>query len=325
MCVVSGFKEVRFVRGRAFHSESSTYDDFDNFIQFLRLLCTDMKVLLNSRASASLEDNYKLEGMLSYNGVLKTNNETFLRDLQLTHEWYDRYAEAHPDHAFRVTMEDMFNPEVNGTLVRRLISFLGESPDAYPHVVFNRMPTWSNPAKEASRSGRNSSRSSSNSSRFRSRSNNSSGRRDGSSNNSSSQSALTVQNRPTSTSIKIPAPATADQSYATSSHSSSSSSSGSSSRSSKAVKPKRSRDPWQLRRSAERRAAERRRRRLLELEMARVAAELMTDQEGEEYNEEGCEMEFEEEVEEEDGGWGGQGVEPLEESGLTFSGAGTGV
>ncbi|KAG2451752.1 hypothetical protein HYH02_003531 [Chlamydomonas schloesseri] len=241
--VVSGFKEVRFVRGRAFSSESSTYDDFEDFINFLRLLCTDMKVLLNSRASASLEDNYKLESMLARNGVLKTtSNETFLRDLQLTHEWYDRYAEAHPDHALRVIMEDMFDPEVNGTLVRRLISFMGEPPDAYPHVVFNRMPTWSDPEEEASRSS-------------------------------------------------------------------------SSSSSSKAAKPKKPkpREPWQLRRSAERRAALRRRRRLLELELARVEVELIADEEREEDDEEGYEEELEEE---EDGDWEGAGL---------FGGAGFGA
>ena len=42
--IVSGFKEVRFVRGRAFSSDSSTYKDFEDFIAFLRLLCADMKV-----------------------------------------------------------------------------------------------------------------------------------------------------------------------------------------------------------------------------------------------------------------------------------------
>eukprot|EP00198_Chlamydomonas_reinhardtii_P008514 XP_001697851.1 predicted protein [Chlamydomonas reinhardtii] len=131
--IVSGFKEVRFVRGRAFSSDSSTYKDFEDFIAFLRLL----------RASASLEDNYKLESMLSRNGVLKTtSNETFLNDLTTTHQWFDRYAEEHPDHAFRVIMEDMFNPERNRTLVRDMLTFLGESPDTFRDVIFNRMPTW---------------------------------------------------------------------------------------------------------------------------------------------------------------------------------------
>ncbi|KAG2441801.1 hypothetical protein HXX76_003412 [Chlamydomonas incerta] len=141
--VVSGFKELRFVRGRAFSSEYSTYKDFADFMGFLQLLCADVKVLLNSRASSSLEDNYKLDSMLSRNGVFRAySNETFARDLAATHEWFDTYAKEHPDHAFRVIMEDMYDAERNRTLMRDMLTFLGEQPDAHPHVVFNRMPSW---------------------------------------------------------------------------------------------------------------------------------------------------------------------------------------
>ena len=62
-----------------------------------------LQVLLNSRASASLEDNYKLESMLSRNGVLKTtSNETFLNDLTTTHQWFDRWGGGHGGRAGRV-------------------------------------------------------------------------------------------------------------------------------------------------------------------------------------------------------------------------------
>ena len=41
---VSGFKEIRFVRGRSFPSPGSFYTDFTDFLSFLRLLCNDVKV-----------------------------------------------------------------------------------------------------------------------------------------------------------------------------------------------------------------------------------------------------------------------------------------
>ncbi len=42
--VVSGFKEIRFVCGRAFPSPGCRYQDFDYFMRFLRLMCVDVKV-----------------------------------------------------------------------------------------------------------------------------------------------------------------------------------------------------------------------------------------------------------------------------------------
>ncbi|GFR45866.1 hypothetical protein Agub_g7317 [Astrephomene gubernaculifera] len=143
---VSGFKEVRFVRGRALTGTDASYQGFVEFVHFLRMLCLDVKVLLNSRASASLDDNYKLVDMLERNGVLEAlhaDNATFVRDLEITHGWYDRYAAEYPDHAFRVIMEDMFDAKKNATLARRLLSFLGEDP-ATP-IRFDRMPSWSRP------------------------------------------------------------------------------------------------------------------------------------------------------------------------------------
>ncbi|GIM13675.1 hypothetical protein Vretimale_16740, partial [Volvox reticuliferus] len=88
--IVSGFKEIRFVCGRAFPSPGCNYEDFDDFLQFLRSLCTDVKVLLNSRSSAAIADNGKLGKMLVRNGVIN-DTAKFEADLTVTHSWYDRY------------------------------------------------------------------------------------------------------------------------------------------------------------------------------------------------------------------------------------------
>ncbi|KAG2485777.1 hypothetical protein HYH03_015489 [Edaphochlamys debaryana] len=138
--VVSGFKEVRFVRGRAFQPGASSYRDFEGFIRFMRHMCGNVRVLFNSRRSASLDDNWKLEAMLTRNGVRKVDKQAFQEDMQITHEWYDKYAKENPEHSMRVIMEDMFDPKVNETLARELLSFLGEDP-ATP-IKFDRMPTW---------------------------------------------------------------------------------------------------------------------------------------------------------------------------------------
>ncbi len=41
---MTGFKEVRYVRGRAFDSAASQFTDFEAFLAFLRLMCRDTKV-----------------------------------------------------------------------------------------------------------------------------------------------------------------------------------------------------------------------------------------------------------------------------------------
>ncbi|GLI63199.1 hypothetical protein VaNZ11_006098, partial [Volvox africanus] len=138
--IVSGFKEVRFVCGRAFPSPSCNYKEFDNFLRFLRSLCTDVKVLFNSRSSAAHTDNMKLGNMLARNGVINDTAQ-FEADLNVTHSWYDRYVKEHPCCGFRVLMEDMFNPEKNVTLARQLLKFLGESTRR--KISFVRMPSWS--------------------------------------------------------------------------------------------------------------------------------------------------------------------------------------
>ncbi len=74
---------------------------------------TRLQVLLNSRLSASLEDNWKLEDMLSSNKVLKLSgadrNRTFEANLRATHEWYDRWATTnlHHPHAVPSRMLEM--------------------------------------------------------------------------------------------------------------------------------------------------------------------------------------------------------------------------
>ncbi|KAG2492901.1 hypothetical protein HYH03_008815 [Edaphochlamys debaryana] len=140
--VVSGFKEVRFVRGRAFPA-SATYKDFVGFMAFTRNLCADTKILLNSRRDSTLESNAKLWAMLSRNKVVSSDEETFTADLAATHEWYDEYARRNPHHALRVIMEDMYDVEKNATLARKLVAFLGEDPEAEGrHVSFARLPRW---------------------------------------------------------------------------------------------------------------------------------------------------------------------------------------
>ncbi|KXZ52490.1 hypothetical protein GPECTOR_9g534 [Gonium pectorale] len=135
--VVSGFKDIRFVRGRAFPSADSTYADFANFLAFLRRMCGDVKFLLNSRASSSQDANKKLMNMLD---LPESERKGFVQDLRETHAWYDRYAAQNPDHAFRIHMEAMFDPKINGTMARRLLAFLGEDPDT--PISFARMPKW---------------------------------------------------------------------------------------------------------------------------------------------------------------------------------------
>ncbi|GLC45489.1 hypothetical protein PLESTM_001741300 [Pleodorina starrii] len=142
--IVSGFKELRFVCGRAFSSPGCRYSDFANFLLFLRQLCTDVKLLLNSRSSHSAADNAKLSSMLFKRGVLN-DTASFEQDIVTTHEWYDRYVQEHRSIAFRVMMEDMFDPQRNATLARQLLQFLGEDPAAHS-ISFTRMPTWSDPS-----------------------------------------------------------------------------------------------------------------------------------------------------------------------------------
>ncbi|GLC49888.1 hypothetical protein PLESTB_000319700 [Pleodorina starrii] len=148
--IVSGFKEIRFVCGQAFPSPGCRYSDFVKFLRFLRQLCTDVKLLLNSRSSHSAADNAKLIGMMPWASLLSPKcgtNDTasFEQDLATTHEWYDRYVQEHRSSAFRVVMEDMFDPQRNATLARQLLQFLGEDPAAHS-ISFTRMPTWSDPS-----------------------------------------------------------------------------------------------------------------------------------------------------------------------------------
>ncbi|GIL93110.1 hypothetical protein Vretifemale_20561 [Volvox reticuliferus] len=103
-------------------------------------LLVQLQVLLNSRSSAAIADNGKLGKMLVRNGVIN-DTAKFEADLTVTHSWYDRYVKEHPSSGFRVLMEDMFNPEKNATLARRLLKFLGESTER--EISFVRMPSWS--------------------------------------------------------------------------------------------------------------------------------------------------------------------------------------
>ncbi|KAG2430887.1 hypothetical protein HXX76_009860 [Chlamydomonas incerta] len=138
--VVSGFKEIRFVSGRCF-PPGSPYSDFEAFLGFLRTLCVDVKFLLNSRAVADVEANKKLAGMLRRFGHNVTADQ-LQADLLTSHEWYDRYAAEHPDHALRVLMEHMFSAQESPALSGRILRFLGEDPGRLQPLRFDRMPSW---------------------------------------------------------------------------------------------------------------------------------------------------------------------------------------
>ncbi|KXZ50411.1 hypothetical protein GPECTOR_16g585 [Gonium pectorale] len=133
---VSGFKEIRYVRNGRFPVPNATYVDFADFIAFLRNMCVDVKVLLNTRAKPDLASNRKLHRMMGRNHGASA--EAFEENMRITHVWY---ASENPQHSMRVLMEDMFDPKVNATLARNILTFLGEDPNA--RIDFARMPTWS--------------------------------------------------------------------------------------------------------------------------------------------------------------------------------------
>ncbi|GIL90750.1 hypothetical protein Vretifemale_18427, partial [Volvox reticuliferus] len=134
---VSGFKDSRYVCGRSF-STGRCAEFFNGFLPFLRSLCLEVKVLLNTRSSPSLSTNMKL-----YSMERSQSEEDFLRDLNETHALYDSYVAGNPDHAFRVFYEDMFDPDKNATLAMQLLEFLGEDPTT--PIRFNRMPASNKP------------------------------------------------------------------------------------------------------------------------------------------------------------------------------------
>ncbi|KXZ53392.1 hypothetical protein GPECTOR_7g1288 [Gonium pectorale] len=129
---VSGFKDSRYVCGRSFESGRCA-EFFHGFMDFLRKLCLDVKVIFNSRTSASRDDNAKL-----YDMDPSKQEDDWARDLAETHRLYDAYAAAHGGHVLRVLYEDMFHPQKNATVARQLLEFLREDPNT--PITFNRMP-----------------------------------------------------------------------------------------------------------------------------------------------------------------------------------------
>ncbi|KAG2491168.1 hypothetical protein HYH03_010380 [Edaphochlamys debaryana] len=134
--VVSGFKEIRYVRGNSFRTEAS-YKEFEEFMAFLSGICNDVKFVLNTRNTSDLAANIKLKEM--YNRDAKFD-QVFESNMRATHAWFDQFAKDHPTKAIRVLMEDMFDAERSPDLARRLVSFLGADPDQNP-IRFDRMPT----------------------------------------------------------------------------------------------------------------------------------------------------------------------------------------
>ncbi|GLI71555.1 hypothetical protein VaNZ11_016794 [Volvox africanus] len=134
---VSGFKDSRYVCGRSFTTDRCA-EFFNGFLPFLRSLCNKVKVLFNTRTSASLSANMKL-----YDMDRSRSEEDFLKELNETHALYDSYVAGNSDHAFRVFYEDMFDPAKNTTLAMEILEFLDEDP-ATP-IRFNRMPDSNKP------------------------------------------------------------------------------------------------------------------------------------------------------------------------------------
>ncbi|GIL61714.1 hypothetical protein Vafri_16111 [Volvox africanus] len=136
--VVSGFKEIRYVCGKFLPAARECGIEFQSFMAFLQSLCIDVKLIFNSRTAASTVPNLKLY-LMDQSG--RRSPLDFAHDLGATHTLYDYYARKNPSNAFRVYMEDMFNPQKNATLARDLLTFLGEDPQT--PIAFDRMPSWS--------------------------------------------------------------------------------------------------------------------------------------------------------------------------------------
>ncbi|GLI71052.1 hypothetical protein VaNZ11_015967 [Volvox africanus] len=135
--VVSGFKEIRYVCGKFLPAARKCGLQFQSFMGFLQSLCTDVKLIFNSRNTALTVTNLKLYLMDQSN---LRDPLDFALDLGATHTLYDYYVRKNPSHAFRVYMEDMFDPQKNATLARDLLTFLGEDPKT--PIAFDRMPPW---------------------------------------------------------------------------------------------------------------------------------------------------------------------------------------
>ncbi|KXZ54679.1 hypothetical protein GPECTOR_4g745 [Gonium pectorale] len=132
--IVTGFKEIRYVCGLSLN-ENECAREFSSFASFLKRLCLDL--LLLTRISSSSHANPQLfEGVPE--GYQKSKVE---RNLQKTFEVYDSYADSHPENAYRLHTEHMFDPQKNATLARNILGFLQEEPTL--PIAFTRMPGWS--------------------------------------------------------------------------------------------------------------------------------------------------------------------------------------
>nr|ADI46849.1 MTF0992 [Volvox carteri f. nagariensis] len=97
--LVSGFKDSRCV------------SSFNGFMAFLRTLCLDVKVLLNTRLPSSFGTSMKIHGMEQ-----SLPEDDFRKDLMETYALFDSYVTRNTDHAFRVFYEDMHDPAVSKSL-----------------------------------------------------------------------------------------------------------------------------------------------------------------------------------------------------------------
>lgn len=112
---VVGFKEIRY---KAWDGTGlQDYSSLERHLAFLAHMCTAPKFIFNMRRNTTA-----------------TARSAWYKDMPLEEaleilgeggSWLERYASAHPESAFMLWYEDMFDPAKNGTVARQLAEFVG--------------------------------------------------------------------------------------------------------------------------------------------------------------------------------------------------------
>lgn len=139
---IVGFKEIRFFdiqnlmkprRGGGSHQfifdklNQSSYDDFSEYLDFHSLLCDSTKFLFNYRKQYNWTT-----GQGFYKGKHVVNT------LKMRLQWLKQYQNSHRNDTMTVYYEDMFDKEVNGTLLEEIGKFIGKTLP--PNATFARVP-----------------------------------------------------------------------------------------------------------------------------------------------------------------------------------------
>ncbi len=118
---VVGFKEIRYSP-----ADFPSYEALERFLDFLRGLYEDSKVVLNMRRNASATAASGFFGEQGGWGPL----------LETTAAWFRQYALARAG-TLTVAYEDMFDPSTNHTLAQGLLRLMGQ-PE-HLNITFARL------------------------------------------------------------------------------------------------------------------------------------------------------------------------------------------